>query len=217
MKEVEYSADNANDFFLYFANSFVYKPEPNGEGKVLFVANRGDGSNIMLQDKANTRFYEKWDTILHTYMMHPKVLGMVNIEESLMYVTRSPMRNVHKGLRLGENHTTHCHHSELFTSIRVRDPSKDPWGVAQAIYLSNYTPLEQAVQEIQKGKALGRALGRYFGVHVQRNYEEMILVYKTTNIGIVDYDLGIRLYYPYQAYQEVIERTFAVKGVTILK
>jgi len=216
MKE-EYSADNANDFYLYFAHAFVYQPKPEGEGEVFIVAARGDNGHILLQDQLSAKVYEKWDVILHNYMMHPKVLGMVNIEDSFMYVVRSPLRNVHKGFRLGENHTVHCHHSTLFNTVRTTDPSRDPWKVARAVYANTYTPLEQAIEEIRKGNALGRAVGRYFGVHVQKNYKEMILAYKTINIGTVDEDMGIGLYYPYQAYQEVIERTFAKKPVRILK
>lgn len=207
---MQFLADNKRDFLLYFNKGFIAASNPASMDKDVFIIKgEGPGEGVYLVDvKKQSTTLEPWAAIMDKYLLHPETLGMTNVDDTVFYLARVPLRHARKGFGDHGNYMTFTPHYDVLREMS-RYPSFNI--IAHAAYNNHPTPVAEAVEGINRGKYLGRALSRYFGVYVHPDYIDMILLYKNTNIGVVTDKGEIKLAKPHSAYREVLETHLGCK------
>jgi hypothetical protein len=206
---MQFLADNKRDFLLYLTKSYAAKASPTGVQDVWCIKGDGPGETVYLINAENgTTGMETWTNLLDNYSLHPQTLGMTNIEDTLFYISRVPIRHVRKGFGEHGNYLLFTPHATMLNELgKYPKFSK----IAYGAYNNNYATVPEAIEGISRGKFLGRAVSRYFGVYVHPEYENIILLYKNVNIGTVSENGEIILAAPHAAYKEALQSYLGCK------
>jgi hypothetical protein len=210
-----YAADNLRDFYLHFGGCYVAERNLTGDYTVYKVgANRERREEAVplqqIYGPDRKRISRRWEEVVELFELVPLNLGLLNTEFSVAYVTKIPAKQYYKGFNAGSYSITYLGYE---TWSVLKPPPVE--SVAHACFNNKYTPIKETMDGIREGKFLGRAISPNYGIYIRDKVWEMILVYKTKEIGyLVDSDV-VAIPQSWSPYISDIEKNTGLKATVI--
>lgn len=207
---MEYSADNLRDFHQYFQDCWIGKMEEDGSVNIFYVRGTADGA-VLVSTAPNTKDKTKitvpfQEIMGGNYLVVPRYIGMVCVQDTCAYVFRSPKRTARKGFCKSTFHWFVPNH-ELLTTYDLSIGIKE---VANALFNPLKLEYRVLIEKINKGLLLGGAVSQHLGLFIQDGIENIQVLYKTNVVGIAEPD-KITISRPWEMYKERIEERLGLE------
>lgn len=175
--------ENVGDFHRYYRFAWVgWHRHPEGPQPVNIQAAAED--SVTVQDLNGRAHLIPWRNAVMDLSFGTPDLGMVNSNDTIIYLYRQAPREPHRGYRPGAtNHT-------LFNGWQIRTvvPRLDPGNatVIQKLFFPEYYEVKEALEELRQGRRVGCALSRNLGLFTQSGMKYPGIAYRRNTIGYLE-------------------------------
>lgn len=112
----------------------------------------------------------------------PTTFGMMAVSGALYYLYKLPYRQFKAGFH-SDNVSMFSLQNQELRMMGKKTSGVESSGVLNFIFNPQYVPFNEGIHQIEKGKVIGFALNRKFGVGLARGFPRPCVFYKQFNLG----------------------------------